>query len=142
MPAPRINGKKADQLLGLIRSRLLVVDEDLEDLLYYSAVLQHQGYEVRSVPSFKDGVAWVGREDFDLILMNQGSANFEGRSVLARAIEKDRHAPVVVLSRSIDMPCYIEAIQAGALDYMEKPFLPSEIGQLVRKYLRTRFASA
>lgn len=40
------------------------------------------------------------------------------------------------------MPCYMEAIQLGALDYIEKPLLPSEIGLLVRKYLRTRTASA
>jgi len=142
MQGPNMDARKSDQLLSLIRRRLLVVDEDLEDLLYYSAVLQHQGYEVCSIPSYQDGAKWVGREDFDLILVSQGSPNFEGRSVLARAIERDRHAPVVVLSRSVDMPCYIEAMQSGALDYMEKPLLPSEIEQLVKKHLRTRSASA
>jgi len=142
MQGQSLDGRTPSQLLGLIRKRLLVVDEDLEDLLFYSAVLQHQGYEVRSIPSYEDGEAWAGREDFDLILVSQGSSNFEGRAVLARAIEKDRRTPVVVLSRSIDMPCYIEAMQTGALDYMEKPLLPSEIGLLVRKYLRTRTGSA
>ncbi len=58
--------------------------------------------------------------------------------MLARAIEKDRHTPVLVVTRSADMPCYLEAIQSGALDYIEKPLSPSEIGKLVRKYLRTQ----
>jgi DNA-binding NtrC family response regulator len=40
------------------------------------------------------------------------------------------------------MPCYIEAMQCGALDYMQKPWLPSEIGLLVRKYLGSTTASA
>jgi DNA-binding NtrC family response regulator len=142
MQGPSIDVRKSDQLRSLIRRRLLFVDEDLEDLLYYSAVLQHQGYEVRSVPSYQDGAKWVRREDFDLVLVSQGSADFEGRSVLARAIERDRHTPVVVLSRVVDIPCYIEAMQSGALDYTEKPLLPSEIGQLVRKYLQTRSPSA
>ena len=137
-----IDGRSPDQLLGQIRKKLLVVDENLEDLLHYSAVLQHQGYDVHSIPSYQDGAAWVGREDFDLILLSQGSPRFEGRSVLSRAIERDRHAQVVVLSRSIDMPCYIEAMQCGALDYMQKPWLPSEIGLLVRKYLRSGTGSA
>jgi len=137
-----LDGRTADQLLGLIRKRLLVLDEDLEDLLFYSAVLQNQGYEVDSIPSFTDGADRVGSEDFDLILLSQGSADFEGRPVLSRAIESDRHAPVVVLSQSIDMPCYIEAMQCGALDYMQKPWLPAEIGLLVRKYLRSKTASA
>ena len=142
MAGESIDGGSPDQLLSLIGKKLLVVDEDLEDLRYYAAVLQHQGYEVHSIPSYEDGAAWVGREDFDLILLSQGSPRFEGRSVLSRAIERDRHAPVVVLSRSIDMPCYIEAMQCGALDYMQKPWLPSEIGLLVRKYLRPGTASA
>jgi len=142
MEGQGLDGRQANQFLGLIRRRLLLVDEDIEDLRFYSAVLQHQGYEVRSTPSFKDGEAWAGGEDFDLILVSQGSSKFEGRSVLARAIEKDRHTPVVVLSRAIDMPCYIEAMQTGALDYMQKPLLPSEIGLLVSKYLRARTASA
>jgi DNA-binding NtrC family response regulator len=142
MERQSVDGRRAHQLLGLARKRLLVVDEDLEDLLYYSAVLQRQGYEVHSIPSYKDGAASVGREDFDLILLSQGGPSFEGRSVLSRAIERDRHAPVVVLSRSIDMPCYIEAMQCGALDYMQKPRLPAEIGSLVRKYLGSATASA
>jgi DNA-binding NtrC family response regulator len=137
-----VEDRKAKKLPRLLKPRLLVVDEDLDDLLRYAAFLQHQGYHVRATSSFADGVACVEREDFDLIVVSQGTPGFEGRSVLARAIEKDRHAHVVVLSRSIDMPCYLEAMQSGALDYREKPLVPSELGQLVRRYLRTRSASA
>ena len=104
------------------------MDEDLDDLLYYSAVLQHHGYEVRSIPSYSGGATCLEREDFDLIIVSQGSPNFAIRRVLARAIEKDRHTPVLVFTRSVDMPCYMEAIQSGALDYIEKPLPPSEIG--------------
>ena len=142
MQGPNMDVRKSDQLLSLIKRRLLVVDEDLEDLLYYSAILQHQGYEVRSISSYKDGVTWARRQDFDLVLVSQGSTKFEGRSVLARAIERDRHTPVVVLSLRVDMPCYLEAMQSGALDYTEKPLLPSEIAELVRKHLRAPSASA
>ncbi len=137
-----VDGRKAKQLSGLLKRRVLVVDEDLDDLLYYSAVLQHHGYEVRSIPSYSDGATCLESEDFDLVIVSQGSPNFEGRHVLARAIEKDRNTPVLIFTRSVDMPCHMEAIQSGALDYIEKPLPPSEIGQLVRKYLPTRSASA
>jgi DNA-binding NtrC family response regulator len=40
------------------------------------------------------------------------------------------------------MSCYLEAIQSGALDYIEKPLPPSEIGNLVAKHLRTHFGTA
>jgi two-component system C4-dicarboxylate transport response regulator DctD len=137
-----VDDRKAKQLSGFLKRRVLVVDEDLDDLLYYSAVLQHHGYEVRSVPSYSDGATCLEREDFDLIIVSQGSPNFEGRHVLARAIEKDRRTPVLVFTRSVDMPCYMEAIQSGALDYIEKPLPPSEIGELVAKHLRTHLGRA
>jgi DNA-binding response OmpR family regulator len=137
-----VDDRKTTQPPRLLKPSLLVVDEDLDDLLRYSAFLQHQGYQVRAISSFADGVACVEREDFDLIVVSQGSPSFEGRLVLARAIERNRWTPVLVLTRAVEMPCYIEAMQAGALDYMEKPLPPSEIGPLVRKYLRTRSASA
>jgi DNA-binding NtrC family response regulator len=121
---------------------LLLVDEDLEDLRQYSAFLQQEGYEVCAISSFADGAACAEREDFDLIVVSQGSLSFEGRLVLARAIERNRSAPVLILTRAVTMPCYIEAMQSGALDYMEKPLLASEIGQLVKKYLRARSGSA
>jgi DNA-binding NtrC family response regulator len=108
----------------------------------YSAVLQYHGYEVRSIPSYSEGVTCLADEDFDLIIVSQGSSNFEGRHVLARAVEKDRHTPVLVLTRSVDMPCYMEAIQLGALDYIEKPLPPSDIGQMVAKHLRTQMAAS
>ena len=57
---------KAKQLPGLVKRRVLVVDEDLDDLLYYSAVLQRHGFEVRSIPSYLDGSTCLEREDFDL----------------------------------------------------------------------------
>jgi two-component system C4-dicarboxylate transport response regulator DctD len=137
-----VDDRKAKKLSHLFKRKVLVVDEDLDDLLYYSAVLQHHGYDVRSIPSYLEGAACLECEDFDLIIVSQGSSNFEGRRVLARAIEKDRHTPVLVFTRSADMSCYLEAIQSGALDYIEKPLPPSEIGEMVAKHLRTQLARA
>jgi len=137
-----VDDRKMKELPGSFKRRLLVVDEDLDDLFYYTAVLEHQGYQVRSIPSYTDGAACVEREDFDLIVVSQGSPSFEGRLVLARAIERNRWTPVLVLTRAVEMPCYIEAMQSGALDYMEKPLPPSEIGKLVAKYIRTHLGRA
>jgi len=47
--------------------------------------------------------------------------NFEGRLLVERAIEIDRNLPVVVLTECLDMGYYLEAMQLGAADYVEKP---------------------
>jgi DNA-binding NtrC family response regulator len=129
------------QSRGLARPgkcKLLLVDEDLDDLRVYSNVLGHMGYDVHSFNSYGEAAATVGNEAFDLVIVSQGTSNFEGRRVLARAIEKDRHTPVLILTNSVEIPCYLEAMQLGALDYLERPLSPSEIGELVAKHLQVK----
>ncbi len=116
--------------------RLLLVDDNVEDLLYYTSILQHLGYDVRPCASFTQAANLFARENFDLVIVSQGGSSFEGRSVLARAVEADRTTPVLVLTRSPNMDCYIEAMQMGAFDYLEKPLNPSEVEQLVSYHLR------
>jgi len=117
------------------KRKVLVVDDDLRDLLRYSAILQHEGYEVRSIPSHKDAADCVRREQFDLIIVSQGTAIFEGRTVLSRAFERNQKVPVLVLSRSNDIDCYLEAMQMGASDYREKPLAASELAEIAAWHL-------
>ena len=65
--------------------KLLLVDEDASDLDYYTEVLRYLGYKVRPVDSYTSAAATLGQERFDLVIVDQGSADFEGRSVLSRA---------------------------------------------------------
>lgn len=116
--------------------RILLVDDDAKDLLYYSAILQHEGHEVRSILSYKEGADCLDREDFDFVIVSQGSAAFEGRQVLANVLVKDRTIPTLVLSRSSDIGCYLEAMQMGAFDYREKPLAASELAEVVATHLR------
>jgi DNA-binding NtrC family response regulator len=123
------------------RRKVLLADQNAKDLQYYSYILGRLGYDVHTFASYGEASVRLRREAFDLVIVGQGSANFEGKCVLASAIEKDCHVPVVVLARSIEMPCYLEAMQLGALDYLEKPLLPSEIAKLMRKCQWVRRAS-
>jgi DNA-binding NtrC family response regulator len=142
MGSPSADDPKTQRRWGLWKGKLLVVDEDVEDLQHYSAILNQLGYEVRTFASYCEAVACLGQEVFDLVVVTQGTSRFEGRSVLARAIENDRCTPVLVLTHCVDIPCYLEAIQLGARDYMLKPLPPSEIGELVAKHLPSRSGPA
>jgi len=117
-------------------SRILLVDDDVIDLEYYRKLLQNQGHEV--VPCASNGAALrlLDSEAFDFVVVSQGGPEFEGRSVAERAMKEDRHTPVLVLSNSVDMDVYIEAMQLGAVDYLQKPVNPSEMARIVRTHLR------
>ena len=111
--------------------RFLLVDEDHNDLEYHRALLEKQGYIARVLDSYESAVRSLEHESFDFILVGQGTSAFEGRCVLEQALDLDRWRPVVVLSRCLDMNCYLEAMQLGAADYLEKPISPTEMAQVV-----------
>lgn len=116
--------------------KLLLVDENTNDLDYYTEVLRYLGYEVWPVDSYSDAAATLGREPFDLVIVDQGSSDFEGRSVLSRAVETDRHVPVLVLTSVADPDCCIEALGAGAYEYVQKHLTAAEVRELVGDYLK------
>lgn len=117
------------------REKLLLVCEDLESLKDYCTRLDAQGYETACSASYEEGARSVRRGAFDLVIVSQGSPAFEGRAVLERAIERDPYTRVLVITRAVDMDTYLEAMQLGARDYVEKPTAPAGIAELVRMYI-------
>ena len=120
------------------RLQFLLVDEDHNDLEYYRALLEEQGYKVCIANSYESAARCLEGKSLDFILVGQGTSAFEGRCVVERALRLDQRQPVVVLSRCLDMDCYLEAMQLGAVDYLEKPVSPAEIVRVVRTHLRPR----
>ena len=113
---------------------ILLVDEINEDLRFYRILLEERGFEVEVCDSFEDGARRLKSRSFDFIMVGQGSRAFEGRKVVEKALSADRSTPLLVITRCIDMNCYLEAMQLGAVDYMEKPITAAQIVQLAEKY--------
>jgi DNA-binding NtrC family response regulator len=128
----------ADELLSGDKARVLLVNKDPQDLFHYRAILQELGCKVRASSSFAEGVQCIGDEPFDLIILDQGSGMFEGQEVLAQAMEVDVELRVLVLARSYDRGCYLQAMQSGALDYLEGPLGAAEIIALLETFVPRR----
>ena len=127
-----------DELLSGDQTRILLVNEDPQDLFHYRTILQKLGCQVRAISSFAEGVECLGHGPFDLILLDQGSGRFEGQEVLAQAMEVDVELRVLVLARSYDRTCYLQAMQSGALDYLEGPLGAAEIIALLETFIPRR----
>jgi DNA-binding NtrC family response regulator len=115
---------------------VLLVSEDPDEVETYRIALTYLGHKVRTCRSYSDGIRCLDFGGFDLVVVSQGSPKFEGRCVLERATEIDCSMPVLVVARCLDMHCYLEAIQLGAVDYLPEPFLASELGRLVANHCR------
>ena len=101
--------------------RVLLVCDDLRDFPSYEGILSALGYDFVMCSSYEEGARRVEMEDFDFAIVGQGSASFEGRCVLERAAEMHRNIPIVVVARCLDIHCYLEAMELGAVDYLERP---------------------
>jgi len=126
--------KRGPQPPRASRGKALLVIEDPEGLQYYLGILEQYGYRVRGCSSYQEGVLCLANEDFDFVMVSQGSANFEGSCVLKRATETNRCLPVLVVARCLDMGCYLEAMQLGAVDYLVEPLTVSEIVRVLENY--------
>jgi len=131
LPPPLLPGRK-----------VLVIEDDPGDCAFYCRVLQGHGFEVNACESMAEGARLLEREHYDFVLLEQGSRAFEGRLVLERVLAIDRHLPAVVLTRCVDMQCYLEAMQMGAVDYVEKPLSESEVLRVVETHLRPQSSVA
>lgn len=122
--------------------KVLVIEDDPRDRAFYCRVLQGHGFEVDACGSVAEGVRLLERDHYDFVLLEQGSHAFEGRLILERVLAIDRYLPTVVLTRCVDMECYLEAMQMGAVDYLEKPLSELEVLRVVETHLRPQSLAA
>jgi len=122
----------------LPRGRVLLVDEDQRDLKYFTTLLGCMGYSVRALANYQKAEECLEREHFDAVIVNQGSPAFEARHLMELTLAGNRHTPVVVLTRCVEMNCYLEAMQLGAVDYLEKPLAPAEFERMITTHFDPR----
>jgi len=119
---------------------VLLVDEDLEQLEFVRGVIQGIGCAVQACNSYAEGMHQLVSGAFNMIVVGQGSRNFEGRCILEGASEFNRRLPVVVVAQHLEMKCYLEAMQLGAVDYVAEPFAGAEIARVMRNWAPRRQA--
>jgi DNA-binding response OmpR family regulator len=134
--SPKVVVPRSAAAVALSHIKVLLVEEDPKDLGLYASSLEHHGYDVRACSRYSDGVRALERERFDFIVVSQGGPAFEGRLVLEYARMLHRPAPILVVTRCPGMKCYLEAMELGALDYVEKPYSPAQFVRVVETYLR------
>lgn len=119
----------------IARQRVLLVDQEADDRERYARNLRDRGLLVRACSTYAEGERCLERERYDLVIVDQGSPAFEGKVITARSIMKDRRVPVLVITRHHNMAAYVEAMELGASDYLEKPIPIHEFLWRIGSYL-------
>jgi DNA-binding NtrC family response regulator len=100
---------------------VLLVFEELQELESYGSILCTLGYNIRMCNSAAEGIKALETENFSLAIVGQGTPAFEGRQVLERSLQLDHNVPVLIIARALNVHCYLDAMDLGAIDYLERP---------------------
>jgi DNA-binding NtrC family response regulator len=111
--------------------RILIVDDDRTLREGAASVLQLDGFTVSCSGRGDEAIELVKRQRFDIILVDLYLTPISGIDVLKAALEANRDTIVVVMTGNPSVTTSIEALRAGAWDYLPKPFSATHLQVLV-----------
>jgi two-component system, OmpR family, KDP operon response regulator KdpE len=118
-------------------SRVLVIDDEAAILRFLKPALEANNYEMSSAGTVAEGIKRIASEVPDIVLLDLGLPDGDGKDVIKRAREWS-DVPIIVLSARERETEKIEALDFGADDYVNKPFNVGELLARMRTALRHR----
>jgi two-component system KDP operon response regulator KdpE len=113
----------------------LIVEDDRNIRRSVCTSLETNGWTVREAETLRQGLAHIQSTRFDLAIVDLGLPDGDGVDLIAR-IRKESPAPIIVLSARSEEEHKVRALDAGADDYVEKPFRVAEFLARVRAHVR------
>lgn len=114
---------------------VLVIEDDNTINQMINEALGKQGYDVVSAFSGTEGMLYVKSSEFDVIILDLMLPGMNGNNVL-KEVRKITDTPVIVLSAKDELDTKIDILNAGANDYMTKPFELKELEARILVQLR------
>jgi len=118
--------------------RILVIDDEPPIRRFLRTSLSAQGYAVLEAENGETGLAMLGRNAVDVVVLDLGLPGIGGLDVLKRLRETGSSVPVIVLSSRTDEAGKVTALDIGADDYVTKPFGMDELLARIRAAVRHR----
>ncbi len=118
--------------------KVLVVDDEVSILESLKILLKGAGYSVTTAATGKEAFARIDEESPDMILTDIRMPGLTGLDVLHHARESDPEAVVVLMTAQASLQTAMEAVNAGAYHYLQKPFANEELLGLLRRASETR----
>ncbi len=121
-----------------MHEKILIVEDEKKLSRFIELELQHEGYRTKTAFTGKEAVANALAENFDLILLDIMIPEIDGISV-CRKILSITQVPIIFLTAKGETADKVEGLDAGAVDYITKPFEIEELLARIRANLRNQF---
>ena len=119
--------------------RLLIVEDEKELCDTVAKSLYSAGYEVDTCYDGEEALDYVLTEEYDLIVLDLNLPGMDGMDILRELRMKNEETKVLILSARSQIADKVEGLDAGANDYMEKPFHLQELEARIRSLTRRKF---
>jgi len=116
---------------------ILIVEDDKKMIRVYATNLETEGYRVFEASSGQDAIEEVRTRNPDVVLLDLGLPDVDGLSLVPQ-IRSHTTAPIIVVSAREQEADKVKALDAGANDYLTKPFSVPELLARIRVGMRSR----
>ncbi|MBI3624681.1 MAG: sigma-54-dependent Fis family transcriptional regulator [Candidatus Rokubacteria bacterium] len=118
--------------------RILIVDDEEGIREILSRLVQKEGFEPLAAPDGETALQLLSRESLDILLLDIRMPGLDGMEILRRAKELDRDLPVIIITAFGFVKGAVDALRAGAHDYLVKPFEHADVIRSVHRAMTDR----
>jgi len=118
-----------------VATRLLIVEDDDDVRLTLRLLLEDEGYDVSEAADGDEGLARFASDKPALVILDlklPGKSGFD----VCRALRQQSDVPIIMVTAQVDSFDVVAGLEAGADDYVTKPFVPKELAARIRAQLR------
>ena len=119
--------------------RLLIVEDEKQICDTVAKSLYAAGYEVDTCYDGEEAFECILAENYDLIVLDLNLPGMDGMEILKELRQRNEETKVLILSARGQIADKVEGLDAGANDYMEKPFHLQELEARIRSLTRRKF---
>ena len=119
--------------------RLLIVEDEKQICDAIAKSLYDAGYEVDTCYDGEEALECILTENYDLVVLDLNLPGMDGMEILKELRQSNEETKVLILSARGQIADKVEGLDAGANDYMEKPFHLQELEARIRSLTRRKF---
>jgi len=119
------------------KAKILVVDDDKNIRRTVSMALESLDYFVHTAFDGKDAMVQLTGDKYDMIITDLKMPGMNGMELLEQAIAKYPEIKIVLISAHGTVDNAVDAMKLGAVDFLQKPFTPKELRNIVHNVLET-----
>lgn len=111
--------------------KILVVDDEKNIRLTLSQVLETAGFEVDTAANGEEALRMIEEKDYRVVLLDLKMPGMDGMEVLRKITETRPDIRFVIITAHGTVESAVDAMKMGAVDFLQKPFTPTEIRDMV-----------